>query len=619
MQEKSVKKNLSALVILFALFASVFFVPIVHASLIFSDDFSDGFNSSWYIYPGRESPEKYVFGLTGNNSNNLSTIAIPLSQNSLYKIEFDLKINNPNSNHLWSIGIGDDINRWKIINTWGEYLQLKENTETGEVNTYFSWDKSTSEPHHFEIYISPQSITTFSVIEDRIFKGSLQTQSNFDISLLWISLQGYGDYEIANFKLCDNNDCGPVPPPPTKKKVIVIPGYFGSFNTAELVACDTSFHFGKWNHWLGGDLFYQPLIQALTNANFDVLPFYYDWRLTAPTNADALASYIQANIPDPNEKFDIIAHSFGGLVARAYLEIPDASERIDHLLTAGTPHRGTAVAYPAWAAGEIWIDDFLGDILKGLVKWCGKANGTDNRTTVQTIAPSVQNLLPIDPYLTDAKTGNSIENEHIVNTWLLGHPFPNIYDISLATLNGSGYKTLSSIAVTSDMPQKTPSGYWLDGYAKEKDSTKIAAGDGTVLNSSSTLDETEINEIIPSGHKDLVSSEEGQRVILDFLGATSAETVPYTPTPHASSLMIIADPGMFWVSQPDGSIHKGDHIYVTENPTKGAYKLLFIPTSLSSKILIGKFLPNGKTIWKTYENLRLTPKFESIVFDPDED
>ncbi len=46
-----------------------------------------------------------------------------------------------------------------------------------------------------------------------------------------------------------------------------------------------------------------------------------------------------------DKKVDIIAHSMGGLDARWYIEKLDGSEYVDKLITLGTPHHGTYLAY----------------------------------------------------------------------------------------------------------------------------------------------------------------------------------------------------------------------------------------------------------------------------------
>ena len=40
-------------------------------------------------------------------------------------------------------------------------------------------------------------------------------------------------------------------------------------------------------------------------------------------------------------RIDLVGHSLGGLVARSYVQLLGGDRRVDHLVTIGTPHRGT--------------------------------------------------------------------------------------------------------------------------------------------------------------------------------------------------------------------------------------------------------------------------------------
>jgi triacylglycerol lipase len=50
-------------------------------------------------------------------------------------------------------------------------------------------------------------------------------------------------------------------------------------------------------------------------------------------------------------RVDLVCHSFGGLVARAYLQLLGGARRVDQCITLGTPHRGTYNAY--WLASRV--------------------------------------------------------------------------------------------------------------------------------------------------------------------------------------------------------------------------------------------------------------------------
>ena len=66
-------------------------------------------------------------------------------------------------------------------------------------------------------------------------------------------------------------------------------------------------------------------------------------------------------------KVDIIAHSMGGLVTRAYIQSNKYQNDIRNFVMVGTPNKGAAVAYLLWAGGDpIYVDEKYSD--NGLFK-----------------------------------------------------------------------------------------------------------------------------------------------------------------------------------------------------------------------------------------------------------
>ncbi|MGH7821773.1 MAG: alpha/beta fold hydrolase [Candidatus Binatia bacterium] len=61
--------------------------------------------------------------------------------------------------------------------------------------------------------------------------------------------------------------------------------------------------------------------------------------------AKALAATVERVLRDVGaERVDVVAHSLGGLVARAYVREYGGARRVGRLVTLGTPHQGTRVA-----------------------------------------------------------------------------------------------------------------------------------------------------------------------------------------------------------------------------------------------------------------------------------
>jgi hypothetical protein len=84
---------------------------------------------------------------------------------------------------------------------------------------------------------------------------------------------------------------------------------------------------------------YLRLWLRLLAAGFDARVFLYDWRLDILQSGAALA----AELAKLGKKAMIVAHSLGGLVARAALTGPGA-QLIERIVYLGTPNRGAAAA-----------------------------------------------------------------------------------------------------------------------------------------------------------------------------------------------------------------------------------------------------------------------------------
>jgi hypothetical protein len=124
----------------------------------------------------------------------------------------------------------------------------------------------------------------------------------------------------------------------------------------------------------------------------------------------------------PGRGVDLIAHSQGGLVARAYLEgaaeswDPDLPQ-VEHLVTLATPHRGAPLA------GEI---DDLDDrtetgrlLLGGLAAWAGRGGPLPD-----PYAPAVQQMAPGSSFLSwlateDVTYGTRVLALSTPNDWLV--------------------------------------------------------------------------------------------------------------------------------------------------------------------------------------------------------
>jgi pimeloyl-ACP methyl ester carboxylesterase len=198
--------------------------------------------------------------------------------------------------------------------------------------------------------------------------------------------------------------------------VVIVPGIMGSGQSM-----------GKWKldpitHT------YDDLVASLLKngyqKDFNLFEFPYEWRNNNETTARFLQSKIEYIIGQSGvSKVDVVAHSMGGLVARAYIEEIDGAQydnTIDELITLGTPQKGSPAAYLKWEAGEgffTWSEKILKNHFKQEAEHAGY---DDLQKYIQEKIPSVGELLPDYDYLLEASSGNLREysDQYPRNTFL---------------------------------------------------------------------------------------------------------------------------------------------------------------------------------------------------------
>lgn len=397
-------------------------------------------------------------------------------------------------------------------------------------------------------------------------------------------------------------------------KVVLVPGMGASWNSDAILNCKLEGYAGDWSLAQYAESTYNSLLAALRDNGWSVLPYYYDWRKQIPTNGTALGNFIAGNTSE-NEKVNLVGHSMGGLLGRAYLELTAQGSKLSKLFTAGSPHRGATLAYPPWSGGEIWENNLsLRIAMTFVLRRCGGLLN-NSRETIQRFVPSVQHLLPIFDYLRDNQTNalKDISTMQARNNWLPTGSFPPFWGITVGTLSGTGFPTLTEIRTRPRNRRDETLGNWTDGKPIGRINTN--EGDGTVLLTSSQVLEAD-NRVLNQSHTGLVASAEGINTILSFLGGVGATSTNQVIEP-TSALVIIAYPAHLWTTDPSGkTIKDAAGMVAILNPKSGAYKLKFLPKTFGqSTLIVAQFLDDGKTLWKEYTYRGFFPRFPSLHFN----
>ncbi|MFZ3069291.1 MAG: alpha/beta fold hydrolase [Microgenomates group bacterium] len=264
---------------------------------------------------------------------------------------------------------------------------------------------------------------------------------------------------------------------------------------------------------------YDGLINSFVNAgyteNTDLFVFPYDWRRPLDDLADRLNEYVSTNIP-VGHKVNLVGHSMGGLVARAYAQ-KHGVNRINEIVTVGSPNKGATEAYGVWEGATIWNDVWWAKVALELTTHFGANVGESNVQTVQRLAPSLRDLLPIYDFL---------KKDGLVIPWS-SLSQKNLY-LSTLNQNVSQIDSLTTAIFSNDIqtnnivnvvapPEEDLALYrWIDGKPSNNP-FEVVSGDGTVTEESARGIFSNILE--GSGwHGELVTKTDNIQKIFGVLG-----------------------------------------------------------------------------------------------------
>ncbi|MFZ5965605.1 MAG: esterase/lipase family protein [Bacillota bacterium] len=301
-----------------------------------------------------------------------------------------------------------------------------------------------------------------------------------------------------------------------KNPIVFVPGLYGSMSD-EIVPGS-----GEWGFGMAAPV-YEPFVEKLEGLGFkknkDLFIAFYDWRKACDGCAKQYLMEVinQAKTKCRARKVDIICHSMGGLVSRAYIQSKEYRYDVDNLIMIATPNAGAVNAYYFWSGGQLpYEKDVKANIFRALLEgyiWVlekvyGKGNDMD---TIHNSLKGAGDLIPAKKYgdflyfLDSQKQMNFLSYDRMKwrNTFLDGlNQNADILRrrrVKVTLICGKGVETNQHLQIDKRAMHKDDR--WSDG--KVVGASKSKEGDGTVMMKSVLAIEGD-TYIVQGSHTDIL-------------------------------------------------------------------------------------------------------------------
>ena len=294
----------------------------------------------------------------------------------------------------------------------------------------------------------------------------------------------------------------------------------------------------------------------LADLQANAIPYeiaYYDWRLPAK---DAAERYIKPAIERAKTAYgvdsvNLVAHSFGGIVSRSYLEGDTYGNDVHNFIELGTPNLGVVQAYQIWEGGLLPDDWQAMYQLIRFYKYAYKSLNLNDLEVVHTFFPSIQELLPIFPSL--FRNNAAVAPPQNLTLQWLSENITRLVSRTIPLVIGSKSQ-LTPVGLTIDYPLLSLYPYW--SYGKTIGEPILAQrGDGTVPADSVFVPGLSQYEV-QGEHSELpaIASEKIIAVLYPKLEYLPAEKGLHKAITDILSFLFDC-PITATVTSPDGSVH----------------------------------------------------------------
>lgn len=260
--------------------------------------------------------------------------------------------------------------------------------------------------------------------------------------------------------------------------ILFVPGFATSLNPALITQLPGAIGGKNWYFLRPFTMAYAAFFQDLELSNIPYSIAFYDWRLPPD---QAAKRYLIPKLEElkratHSDTVYIVAHSYGGLVARAYIQSSDYQGDVQDLVQLGSPNQGVMQVYPLWEGAQIPSPWTMLDNLLKFYQYRWKIG--DRLQAVHQFFPSVQALLPTFPGV--FHNGQPVVKMYYQNKWLQDENdhIPDLMQrVSVLQYGNDQLDTPEKVDVTDAHPGEV---YWPDGKLIGSVQTE-QTGDGTTL------------------------------------------------------------------------------------------------------------------------------------------
>ncbi len=231
---------------------------------------------------------------------------------------------------------------------------------------------------------------------------------------------------------------------------------------------------------------YADLLQWFIASNVPYKVAYYDWRLPVETIVERYLKPVIEQVKQQyhTDKVNIVTHSFGGIVARYYVQSEQYSGDVNSMVQIAPPNAGSAKVYSVWEGGVLPSDWQVLDNLVRVYQYQHRIESLSQTQVIRKYFPSVRDLMPTYQALFHNELPENISNSDTVNTVLVQmNKDRQVLErrTRVITIASSDERTIQEISVGN--PNVLAS-EWEDGSPLSDQIPSLRIGDGVVLQSS---------------------------------------------------------------------------------------------------------------------------------------